>query len=413
MKILFIFCDMLRAELQQSFNPQIKDASPVDKWMRKLGGTAYRNCYTPAPDTGRSLGCLYSGRYPERNGCTKRSRWPKYFLNDGIGNLNEFLSEEDFDFYTTIQPNSLLYGLFPEVHSAKHVNEYTLDLLIKRKKEIIESEKCLVFLDLEDYHFVVGEYGGFGVADHKGNTILSNCLEAFFSAIPKETFDYILLFSDHGCQLNQDVSVKNHLLFTDDTRSKIAMFLHKKGDEGLTFCDELRSICDVHPTVIEILGHNPNDMNLDGVSFFQKVLDRNVVIEDIYGWQSKGDERPDHWAVRTDSHFFYDNLHTQALFKVDSPGSYEEVSEINPVDSDLYRKMIESVSSEYASQKKETEVWRKINPMRTEAFAKMASLRHWSIYSDGSSRPPRFQERWMGRIGQVYRLIRRKWPKLD
>ena len=70
MKILFLFCDMLRANKLKIINTDIKRFTSLDKWLLKFGGTIYKKCYTPAPDTPRSLACLYSGRYPIRNGCS-------------------------------------------------------------------------------------------------------------------------------------------------------------------------------------------------------------------------------------------------------------------------------------------------------------------------------------------------------
>lgn len=74
MKILFVFTDMLRPNLLKSYNSKIKNKGPLDDFIESFGGTLFKNCYTPAPDTPRSLGCLHSGLYPNKNGCDTRIR---------------------------------------------------------------------------------------------------------------------------------------------------------------------------------------------------------------------------------------------------------------------------------------------------------------------------------------------------
>lgn len=75
MKILFLLCDMLRANLLKTFNTDIKKrVHRLLVW--EVGGEYFTNCYTPAPDTPRSLACLYSGKYLKemdaREGCISR-----------------------------------------------------------------------------------------------------------------------------------------------------------------------------------------------------------------------------------------------------------------------------------------------------------------------------------------------------
>ena len=74
MKILILFCDMLRANRLKTVNKDIFHWTVFDKWIQDFGGCTYSNCYTPAPDTPRSLACFYTGLYPKLNGCRSRIR---------------------------------------------------------------------------------------------------------------------------------------------------------------------------------------------------------------------------------------------------------------------------------------------------------------------------------------------------
>ncbi|UJF33216.1 hypothetical protein [Paenibacillus hexagrammi] len=60
MKILSVFIDMLRPNLMNVHNHEVPEHE-LDRFFRQLGGTLYTNCYTPAPDTARSMACFWSG----------------------------------------------------------------------------------------------------------------------------------------------------------------------------------------------------------------------------------------------------------------------------------------------------------------------------------------------------------------
>src|SRR3989338_5821760 len=83
MKILIIFVDMLRPDMLQVLNSAVAKG-PLDEELEKIGGTLYRNCFTQAPDTARSLACVWSGKYPYKNGCDKRIKNPKFYWNKGL-----------------------------------------------------------------------------------------------------------------------------------------------------------------------------------------------------------------------------------------------------------------------------------------------------------------------------------------
>lgn len=49
---------MLRANLLKTFNNNIKEKGLMDYWFERLGGTYFTNCYTPVPDSPRSIDVL-------------------------------------------------------------------------------------------------------------------------------------------------------------------------------------------------------------------------------------------------------------------------------------------------------------------------------------------------------------------
>ena len=87
MRILMVFIDMLRSELV--FSTQAD--SQIMKTCRKIGGTLFEACYTPAPDTYRSMGALWSSCYPAENGCDNRCKRPFEWLKKPEETFLEYL----------------------------------------------------------------------------------------------------------------------------------------------------------------------------------------------------------------------------------------------------------------------------------------------------------------------------------
>lgn len=92
MKILIVFIDMVRVDHLNTYNPRAKE-SLLDKRIRRLGGVLFTRCYTPGPDTPRSIACMQTGLYPYFNGCDTRIRWPKFFIKDDITTIWDHISE--------------------------------------------------------------------------------------------------------------------------------------------------------------------------------------------------------------------------------------------------------------------------------------------------------------------------------
>lgn len=69
------------------------------------------------------------------------------------------------------------------------------------KAEFSANSGLFMFVHLNDYHQSVSDYGCTSLSDYKGQIHLSNAFEILFTHIEKDNFDYIFIFSDHGCKL--------------------------------------------------------------------------------------------------------------------------------------------------------------------------------------------------------------------
>ena len=327
MKVLFIFCDMLRANILKTFNGNVEKNSQIDDCFKKLGGTAYTKCYCPGPDTGRGMGCFYSGRYPKYNGCTKRAYWPLNYLKKDTFNIFELFKKHNYNMLTYLEKRKVETGFFPRMKYDKLTNYYKFDDFIDKLSEQMEKEKDVFsFASISDYHWAISDYGSNKKGDRYGQKHVANCLDRIFDKIEPDAFDYIVLFSDHGFKAQQDLK-ENKLRFLNDDRTRIVMMVRKKGAKKIEKKDNLTTIMDVFPTFMDIL-HDKTDVSLDGVSLFKEKKDRCVIIEDYYGFFTEIGRDFELWGARTDKYFYITNVYDSMLLKDVKKGKF--VEEKNP-----------------------------------------------------------------------------------
>jgi len=375
MRILFLFCDMLRANLLKTFNQNIKQNGPMDHLFNKIGGTAFINCYTPAPDTPRSLACLYTGLYPKNNGCNTRIKWPKYYQN--------IKSETIFDIFEKTKIKSAIFvdkhrintGFLP-LRLPDEIGIYNSAYPIRERVNsvLLGKRDIFSFIVLNDYHHCIEDYGGNSLGDYWGQKHLCNYLDVFFNDCDIDSFDYIFLLSDHGCLLS-DETKENKLFLTNDKRTKTVMFVRKKGDSGIVVNDKLSTIMDVLPTIKDILGVK-NKLACDGISLFDQKAHDSVVIEDHKTFGVTIDQVLENWAIRTNDFFYFTNLSENALFRVNSAHEYEEILNLDVDIVNNLEKEIEIKSSSYEQNKKQYNILKYYSAMSA----------HNDAYSDGVHR---------------------------
>ena len=209
----------------------------MDEWFRTIGGTVFRNCYSPAPDTPRSLACLYTGLLPKNNGCTTRIRWPEYYLKHDVPTVFSSFLNDGYSLFTTFSESRLNVGILPPGIRDESTDLLGLPQLVERRDEVMMHENVLLFVDLQDYHACVDDFGSLGRAHRCGDRQLSLAFDKVFQDYSVDDFDVILVLSDHGCKLSGDKRYQEPHYLPFDDRSKIVMFVHRKGDSGLE-CDD-------------------------------------------------------------------------------------------------------------------------------------------------------------------------------
>ncbi len=372
---------MLRANRLKTFNPDIHKVTPMDHWMDRMGGVAYTNCYSPAPDTPRSLACLYTGLYPKNNGCEKRIQWPRYYLKDDCETVFDLLATNNYNLISNLTNSDIEVGIFPENIKCKWKNFESTSALLEDGPSIIQEEKIFIFLNLTDYHDCVNDYNAHAIADARGNHHLSNGLDRIFRTFDIEKFDYIFLFSDHGCKLLDDPNWARKTYLLNDDRSKIVMFVHKKGDQDIKIISEITSIIDVFPTMGELL-ETPIAGELDGVSLLNMQTGRSVTLEDHSIFVPSLGSYHDLWGVRTQEYLYLESLEEILLFREHgNSGAYERIMQPSESLLEDFRSSIRKNACSYEEIKKQNHIlkfYRLLNSSKTS-------------YTDGVKRPSGFR----------------------
>lgn len=352
MKVLVVFTDMLRMNLLNIYDAR-KTRTSFDSLIKEIGGTLYLNCYTPAPDTPRSLACMQTGLYPERNGCDSRIKWPKFYIKSSVDTLWNILSNNKIEINYYNQASCYETGPI-YIKDCKKINFYNCLDTFTGKILLNASTNELDFLTLNDYHWSIDDYGGSLKATIRAKEILSDIISSFFRKINISKYDHILMFSDHGHMLDKEgAHQKSDLEYLEDGRTKIFMFHHKKGDTTnfLKSNNNLHSIQDLFSTILELFQINMQ------VETSKSLLTSNghnyLIIEDHNNFSVSLSQRILLWRyVARDKSSFYTNIYSNK-----SIGCIDE------------KKVIEKInehSSSYADCRKQIEILQKYSNLKSD-----------------------------------------------
>jgi hypothetical protein len=253
------------------------------------------------------------------------------------------------------------------------------------------TDRLLVFASLTDYHMAMNDYGHNSWGDHFGQKHLANSWRLIFGEFQPDDFDYVLVFSDHGCKLHGELVREKPLLLLNDDRSKIVMFLRQKGSQMLKYRHDITSIMDVLPTFRDIL-HISQPPTVDGCSLLSSQAERFVVLEDHKDFSPEIGAIHELWGIRTAQHFYLESLSDQILLRISDDGQYVAVEDPNPALVEEFKAKIATFACSYTDNKKQYEI--------LEYYRKMKNDKN--LYSDGERRLLRGESmlfRLMDRVG--------------
>lgn len=289
MKILSIMCDMLRPNILDFDNCS---SDSYEQLLKNLGGTYYMNCFSQGPDTGRSMGCYWSGMIPQDNGCDTRAKYPKFYLQ--AESFLDKLVEDKYKLYFFTNPNEKILGILPTGYETLGIHNTDLDIQNFIKVIDMSVNNLYVHLALTDFHWALDDYGANADGVEKGLQILRDSITKFFKSIAPDQFDYIIIFSDHGFKYNIEFIYQEKCLLLNRDRSNTMMFIHKKGENRFNINNKLCSLIDVYPTIMDIIG-KPYDGY--GHSLFSLSEPEFIICEDHGDFLPKVNQTIEYWAL--------------------------------------------------------------------------------------------------------------------
>ncbi len=359
MRSFVFFLDMFGGEYINCIN-RFSPSNKMDELITNLGGTIYTNCYTPAPDTGRSSACMWTGNYPSKNGCDHRLKYPRYFMDSDGDNLWKRMRDEGYTRNIFLRKDVFEEGLIPLYGGENIVSSSVFDFFELCK---IDGNNVFNFLYIPDIHQVLNEGGYTRNTFEEGANFTASFLDILDSKYHiKELADYILLFSDHGFE-NDDMENAEIL-----SRERIHTYIQlwKKGEDTLVLDNELRSNLDIFPTICML--ENWNDpADISGKSLLNQWGHEYILAEDHSTLSVRFGQRIEKWAAilkKGDIHY------------IDIDGSWKHEVAISEDDENRIQ---EAIAREMSDYKEISNIYR----FGSIYMANLAKRNQGIVYSNG------------------------------
>lgn len=361
MKILIVFVDMVRVDHLNTYNSQVK-LCLLDKRLGDIGGTVYTRCYSPGPDTPRSMACMQTGLYPHFNGCDTRIRWPKYFVKEGVDTLWDHAVANGMKVNLCCNQNETITGFF----SFKESDD--IKLYFSPDEFVTKADFCedsLSFIGIPDMHTAIGDYKATDYAFRKGDEIVDLYFEKYLTNDFISQFDYTIIFSDHGYQSEHERNnMKSTLELLDDSRNQLLMFIHENGTTGVTTDNRLASMVDLYATVEQLIGGSDYRQ---GFSLLEKSQRTITHVEDHQDFKVYPEIMIKQWRVISDDY----DIRTDVKNTIISKGVEGDKKAM-----DTY---LREYAPKYADYVKQLQVWGYYDTLKSEES---------NYYFNGVSRAP-------------------------
>ena len=277
LKVLTVFLDMIRPEYVLAKD----EGRSLYNFLNKIGGDLYTKCYTPAPDTTRSMACFWSGKEPNENFCNVREKWPKYYLNERYGSLVDTLSEGGVNLNFFHDPDEVEVGIFPSKVNREDVFDgYDLE---KFTNSLRLTENSFTYIGTQDFHISFNTHGYDDWGVKKAFNDLNSTLDILQEFITVRKFDHIFVFSDHGFLTDSERKYPGHYISTK--RNQILMFHHnstKINQSGLHYNDKFCSIMSLRPSIEHLFGY---ESACDDFTLWSQKSRGSIYVEDHHSYQ--------------------------------------------------------------------------------------------------------------------------------
>lgn len=334
---------MLRANLLNTYNNSV-EKNELDKFLEEFGGTSYVKAYSSSCETYRSLGMVSYGKIPKYTKINSRNILFEWDSNC-LGNILESSKYKTKVIGDSLGVETGVYNCFSKDKLKIDYENNPLEFVVENINKMKQEEKSCIFLCLElphqirdDYYFD-GKFAGKIIVNEVAKT-----LKTLFDKIDKDSFDNILIFSDHGYK---DDFLPNLELINDD-RAKIFLHTRKKNQVLLEKKLELRHITDIYSTLLEY-----SEIENKGKKLSDSEGHEFIVIEDYKNWEKNSIdyiEEENIWGVRSDKYFYITDLVNEKLYFEKEVGIYEE-QKIKDIMRDQFIQILEKNTLKFKKRK--------------------------------------------------------------
>jgi hypothetical protein len=370
MKYLLIFIDALRPNMLKLYDNSMLETS-LDKTLKHLGGTIFTKCYTPSPDTARSTACLWSSKYPMANGCNTRVKWANFFMKSPECTFFYLLYQHGYSFNIFAGGREFTDSIppfFDDEHKKSGgmtLSEWMLN--VKNAGQV--TDNSMTYIYLADFHMRLDVIGYNKRNASKALNFVNELVQTIDNILDIHSFDYVIMFSDHGCLLKEDGRLsKSNLLINGRIQTYLQVINNSKNDNKQMYSvdSKLRSIMDIYPTVLDFANID-YPKNIDGKNLFSDIGHDHILLEDHLNFSIDVGISPKIWGV----------VDKEGIHVIEYDGVWKSMS-MDKEKLIFYKKELEEKMSFFSDYQKQFYIIEQYNKLRV-------GLRI-SSYSDGQKR---------------------------
>ena len=353
---------MIRVDHLSLYNDNMEKTS-LDLFFENLGGTILTNCYTPAPDTPRSIAGLQSGLLPYLNGCDSRVTWPRYFMKPNIETIFDIAVGLGYKVNLCATKSDIETGLF----KFKENENISIFTTIEDFTDTVHlSENTLSLIAIDDYHSAIDDYGGTSLGIKEGQKVILYSLNNFLTPDIVNKYDYSFFFSDHGHALQSEIVMqKNKLELLSDGRTKLFMFYHNINNKKIVKDSRLASILDLYASIVDLIGSG----DFRQVFSFFRDSQRDILhIEDHADFRVSPEQIVSQWRVISDEI----DIRTNVFETLNKKGQI--------IDINVVKKYLDSFSPSFSYYMKQIEIlkmYEKMKQRKTHYFNGVKRANWW------------------------------------
>lgn len=296
MHILVIMIDMLNTSELNLYNNK-KLVSDLEREILSSNPRIFLNSYTQGADTTRSLSNFWTGTNLGSNGVYHTGDSPNiYLIKD---DFLQIFQKNDFkiNIYTSLYKRFSLppnYEKYSSVNRSENLDEFLSELELTLKTH----ENTLTYIDIQDYHWSIDDYG----ANQKG---ISRGFKESFLTLTKinnkigNFLDINIVFSDHGHlytgQIESQKKIAKYVF--DDSRIRTLFSISQKNSNKIIFDKRLTSLIDIFPSLVDFANLEYDISNLDGFSVFKNESHKFLFSENSYRLYRTKDLSIDTWKI--------------------------------------------------------------------------------------------------------------------